>query len=191
MLKRWMVCLLAWALCVGLVAAAEVEKKAEKKEEKKKEEKKPVVVPDAVTKAVQACCKDCKVASCKEKKEGDKVCYEVKSECASCGSCKLVVAADGKVVQASKRKVPSASLPAAVAEAAKKWAPGAKLAERAEVETKDGVTCCKVEAELNGKKIKVEIAEDGKLIKGDKLPEAKPAKKEEKKEKKEKKEEKK
>ena len=191
-MKRWTICLLACALCIGLAAAEseKKEKKEEKKEEKKKEEKKPVVLPDAVSKAVQARCKDAQVESAKEKKENDKVCYEVKVK-GKCGeSCKLVLAPDGKLVEADKCVIAADALPAAVADAAKKWAPGAVIG-KVEVETKkDSGTCYKVEAALNGKNIKAEIAEDGKVVKADKLPEAKPAKKEEKKEEKKKEEKK-
>ena len=191
MVKRWMVCLLACALCVGIAAGAEKEKKEEKKEEKKKDEKKPLVLPDAVSKAVQARCKDATVESAKEKKENDKlVGYEVKVT-SKCGqSCKMVLAPDGKLLEASKCTIPEDALPAAVADAVKKWAPGAKVA-KIEVETKKGTgTCYKVEVTLNEKNIKAEIAEDGKVLKADKLPEAKKEEKKEKKEEKKKEEKK-
>ncbi|MCY3020291.1 MAG: PepSY-like domain-containing protein [Planctomycetota bacterium] len=196
MLKRWMVCLLALAVCLGLATAAESKdekKKEEKKEEKKKDEKKPLVLPDAVSKTIKDSCKDAEVVEAKEKKEADKVCgYEVKLKDKCEKTFKVVLSADGKVMEESKHKVPSAGLPAAVADAAKKWAPAAKLAEMAQVETKkDTGTCYEVEAEMCGKTIKAKIGGDGKLIKGDELPQPKAEKKEEKKEKKEEKKEKK
>ena len=104
----------------------------------------------------------------------------------------MVVGADGKILEASKCKISSAKLPAAVADAVKKWAPAGKLCETATVETKkDSGTCYQVEAEVAGKKVKAEIGADGKLIKGDKMPEPKAEKKEEKKKEEKKKEEKK
>jgi hypothetical protein len=198
MLKRWLVCLLAFALCAGLVAAADAEKKEEKKEakkEEKKDEKKAVVLPDAIAKALAAKCKEATIEEAKEKKEADKVCsYEVKIKCKCGQECKMVFAIDGKLLEASKCVIPADALPAAVADAVKKWAPGATVG-KVEVETKkEKGTTYKVEAKLGEESVKAEIAEDGKVIKADKLPEPKvEKKKEEKKEakKEEKKEEKK
>jgi len=186
MVKSWLVVLLGCLLCVGVAAVAAEEKEKKEKKEEKKEEKKPVAVPAAVAKAVGDCCKDAAVEECKEKKEGDKVCYEVKCKDKSGEGCKMLVAADGQVVEASKHKVPSASLPAAVVSAVGKWAPGAKLNDTAKMETKkDSGTVYEVKAELYGKEIGAKIAADGKVLKADKLPEPKAEKKEEKKEKKE------
>jgi len=185
MLKRWLVCLLAFALCAGLVAAADAEKKEEKKEKKeeKKEEKKVVALPEAVLKVVQTTYKDGTVESVKERKEADKVVgYEVKVTNKSGHNCKMVVAPDGKLLEASKCTIPEDALPAVVADAVKKWAPGAKVAV-IEVETKrEKGTIYKVEAKLGDEAIKAEIGADGKVIKADSLPEPKVEKKEEKKE---------
>ena len=188
MLKSWLAVLLGCLLCAGVAFAAADEQKEVKKEKKeeKKEEKKPVAVPAAVAKAVSDCCKDAAVEECKEKKDGDKVCYEVKCKDKSGESCKMLVSADGQVLEAGKHKVPSASLPAAVAGAVSKWAPGAKLNDTAKMETKkDSGTVYEVKVDLNGKSLEAKIAADGKVIKADKLPEPKVEKKEEKKEKKE------
>jgi len=184
MVKSWMVVLLGCLLCVGVTAlAAEEKEKKEKKE--KKEEKKPVALPDTVSKAVNDCCKDAKVEECKEVKDGDKVCYEVKCKDKSNEGCKMLVAADGKVIEESKHKVPTASLPAAVLEAAKKWAPTAKMGEMATVETKkDSGTVYEVKSDLFGKIFEAKIGADGKVLKADKLPGTKAEKKEKKEEKK-------
>jgi hypothetical protein len=186
MSTRWLVGLLSFGLCFGLAFGAETkkdEKKDEKKEEKKKEEKKeakkPVTLPEAVTKAIQSRCKDAEVLSAKEKKEGDKVvAYEAKVK-GKCGECKMVLAADGKLLETGKCPVAPDALPAPVAEAVKKWAPAAKVV-KAEVQTKKETgTAYKVEADLNGKILKAQIAEDGKVIKADDLPKPKEEKKKE------------
>ncbi|MGD0090703.1 MAG: hypothetical protein ABSE73_12355 [Planctomycetota bacterium] len=183
MLKSWVLGLLGCLLCLGLVATG-----AEEKTKEKKDEKKTVTLPDAVAKAVKDCCQD-SVEEAKEKKEGDKVYYEVKVKCSKCNeSYKVLVSADGKLLEQGKHKLPSASLPAAVADAVRKWAPGAKLSEMAKVESKrenGSVALYEVKAEIGGETIEAKIGEDGKVMKADKLPEPKMEKKEEKKEKKE------
>ena len=93
---------------------------------------------------------------------------------------KVAYSADGKLVSESKHKLPLASVPAPVVEAAKKWAPAAKWEETAVVQTKKGEpSAYAVSGDLNGKIIKAEIQEDGKVLKADKLEEPKAEKKKE------------
>jgi hypothetical protein len=196
-LTRWFVCALASMMSFGLVVAAAEEKKEEKKVEKKKEEKKeekkdekkPVTLSAVVKSAFDARYKGAEILEAKDKKDS----LEIKAKDSLNESFKVVYGADGKLWSESARKVSMANVPAAVTDTAKKWAPGAKWGDTATVETKKAEpTKWEVVAMLGEKKLKADIAEDGKVIKADKLPEAKVEKHEEKKEeKKEKKEDKK
>ena len=191
-LTRWLVCLLASVLSFGLVVNAAEEKKEEKKTEKKtekkdekkeekKDEKKPVVLPALVKTAWDARYKGASVLEIKDKKDS----FEIKGKDALNVEFKAIYGADGKLWSEGKRKVAMGNIPAPVAETAKKWAPAAKWAETAEVETKKAEpTKWTVNGTVGEKNVKAEIAEDGKVIKADKLPEAKTEKKEEKAEKK-------
>ncbi|HYG73776.1 MAG TPA: hypothetical protein VEK08_01985 [Planctomycetota bacterium] len=196
MLNRWTVCLLALFVSLGLSVNAEEkkepkkeEKKAEKKEEKKKEEKKdekkPVVLNDAVKKAWDSRYKGAEVIEIKDKQDS----FEIKAKDALNSEFKVVYGADGKLWSESKRVVPTSSVVVNVIDTAKKWAPAAKWNENAEVSTKKGeMPVYEISGTMLDKKIKAEISEDGKVVKADKLPEAKkeePKKEEKKSEKKE------
>jgi hypothetical protein len=187
--KRWALCLMSSMLCFGMIAAEEKgEKKPEEvkvKKEAKKEEKKDVKIekdgknvalPEPIFKAFHARFKTATVLEVKERADS----LEISAKDEWNDKLKVVYGTDAKLWSESSHKLPLSAVPAAVVDTAKKWAPAAKWDEVAEVSTKKGETpVYEITGDLNGKNIKAEIAEDGKVVKASKLSEEK---KEEKKE---------
>ena len=158
-LTRWMVCMLAGVLSFSFVATAD-------DHEKKKE--KIIVLPAPVKAAWDSRYKGVEVVKIEDKKD----CYEIKGKDALNDGFKVVIGLDGKLWSENKRKVVVASCPPAVIETAHKWAPEAKWNEHFEVETKkSSPSTWEVVGVIGEKKYKAQIAEDGKVIKADRLPE--------------------
>jgi hypothetical protein len=203
--KRWALCLMSSMLCFGIIAgegkgekkseemkAKKEEKKESKKEEKKDEKKeannevgkiekdgKNVALPEPIFKAFHARFKTATVLEVKERADS----LEISAKDEWNDKLKVVYGTDAKLWSESSHKLPLSAVPAAVVDTAKKWAPAAKWDEVAEVSTKKGeAPVYEISGDLNGKNIKADIAEDGKVVKASKLPEEKAAKKEEKKE---------
>ena len=159
-LTRWMVCMLAGVLSLGMVVKAD-----DHKEDKKHE--KLIVLPAPVKAAWDARYKGVEVVKIEDKKD----CFEIKGKDALNDGFKVVIGLDGKLWSENKRKVVVTSCPPAVIETAHKWAPEAKWNEHFEVETKkSSPSTWEVVGVIGEKKYKAHIAEDGKVIKADKLP---------------------
>jgi len=179
MQAKWMA-----SLVLGLAVAANGAFAADAKGEGKKDEHKhdhknehkheeakggmkgKVVLPEGIAKAWGARFKDATDVKVEAKSDS----FEITGKDKWNDKVRAVYGTDGKLWEESERKLPLASVPPAVVETAKKWAPDAKWREVAEVETRDGKQpVYEIKGDLNGKEIEAEINEDGTVKKADKL----------------------
>ncbi len=189
-LRSWVKSLLCATLCLCLTAYADEKKKEDKKVDQKDHkdhaDKAAVKLPDAVAKAWAAGYKEAKVLKIEAKKDS----FEIAAQDKWNEKFEVVYGTDGKLWEESKRKLPLANVPAPVVETAKKWAPGAKWSDVAEVETEKGHKgVYRIRGDVGGKNVSAWINDDGSVAKADKLPEAKEVKKAEPKKEEHKKEE--
>jgi hypothetical protein len=193
MQAKWMASLVL-GIAVAASGAFAQDKKEDHKHDHKAEHKHEeakggmkgkVVLPEGIAKAWAARFKDATDVKVEAKNDS----FEITAKDQWNEKIRAVYGTDGKLWEESDRKLPLASVPPAVVETAKKWAPDAKWREVAEVETKNGkLPVYEITGDLNGKTIEAEINEDGTVKKADKLETKKAEKAEAREEKEEKKE---